>query len=307
MGTLAAHVEEFLSYLRFERKVSENTLRSYAADMGQLLNWADENGFGATAVSEIDASDLREFLLFLRTGVKGYAKSSVARKISSLKAFFKFLAKNKYIEVNPALVVRPPKQSRHLPHYLEEHEIEALLSSPSGDSPLSLRDKAILESLYSTGLRASELVGLNVESVDLSTGTARVIGKGNKERMVFFGSFAIDALRQYIAQRVLIVDDDLRNRGALFVNKFGTRLSTRSLQRIIAKYIAITGLSMKTTPHTLRHSFATHMLNSGAGLKLIQEMLGHSSIATTQIYTHLSPERLREVYISAHPRGKKKD
>jgi len=296
-------IEEFSDYLAIEKHVSPNTLRAYAADLAGLIDWAEENGFASRDVASLTADNLREYLIFLRQGPRDYALRSVARKISAAKSLFKFLLRRGYVSSNPMTLVRTPKLPRKIPHYLEEHEIEMLLKAPHGDDMFARRDRAILETLYSTGLRASELVSLDVSSLNFSEGTARVVGKGTKERMVFFGKYAIEAIRKYLPLR----DDVVGSKsGPLFINKLGTRLTTRSLQRVIEKYIMETGLSAKTTPHTLRHTFATHLLNNGADIRLIQELLGHSSIATTQIYTHLSPERLRDVYLHAHPRSRAK-
>jgi integrase/recombinase XerC len=300
---LAGRVEEFLDHLRHERNVSENTLRSYSADLAGFLDWADENGFGSSDADAFTPEVLREFLLFLRNGPKEYAVRSVARKVSACKAFFKFTLRRGYVTSNPMNTVKTPRLPKHLPHYLEEDEVKRLLDTPQGDDLLSLRDKALLEALYSTGCRASELVAMDVDGVDYNDGTVRVTGKGRKERLVFLGSFALEAIRNWLPARSTLLPPSSARSGPLFVNKFGTRLTTRSLQRVVEKRILEAGLSAKTTPHTLRHSFATHILNSGADLRLVQEMLGHSSIATTQIYTHLSPERLRKVYMKAHPRG----
>ncbi len=305
MAALAEHAEEFLSFLRFERKLSENTLRSYSADLNQLIAWADENGLGGEDVARFTPDHLREFLLFLRAGPVSYSLATVARKVSAVKAFFRFLLKRGYVSSNPMAAVRTPKFRRRLPVYLEEAEVERLLESVQGDDVFARRDRAILECLYSAGLRASELVALDTDSVDMSQGAAVVRGKGGKERMVFFGPYALEALRSYLRLRPSLVQEDASSSGPLFVNRFGTRLTTRSLQRIIAKHCLAAGLPRGVTPHTLRHSFATHMLNKGADLRLIQELLGHSSIATTQIYTHLSPERLREIYLRAHPRARR--
>ncbi len=307
MSDLSTNVEAFLNHLKFERKVSPNTLRSYSSDLAQFLEWADESGFGDSEVADITPENLREFIVHLRAGPVDYTVTSVARKLSAVKALFKYLLKRGHLASNPTAAVRAPKMGRPLPKYLDEDEVEKLLAAPKGDDALGLRDKALLESLYSTGMRASEIVSLNVESLDLKNGTANVVGKGKKERMVFFGPYAVDAVIAYLRKRSELTGDGGHQSGALFVNKFGTRLTSRSLQRIVEKYIAESGLPRNTTPHTLRHSFATHMLNKGADLRLIQELLGHSSISTTQIYTHISTERLRDIYMKAHPRAREKN
>jgi integrase/recombinase XerC len=299
---LEAAVEQFCDYLEHERHSSPHTIRSYSADLNGLLIWAADNGYGDRDVASISADDLREFLIHLRAGPEDYAPRSVARKLSSAKSLFKYLLRHGIISSNPMALVRTPKLPKRMPHYLEEHEVAALLAAPKGSDVFAKRDRAILETLYSTGLRASEIVSLNVESINLREGTAVVMGKGSKERMVFFGKYAIEAINDYLPSRSSLTSQ--YREGPLFINKLGTRLTTRSLQRVIEKYIMETGLSSKTTPHTLRHTFATHMLNKGADIRLIQELLGHSSIATTQIYTHLSPEKLREVYTAAHPRSR---
>jgi len=244
---------------------------------------------------------IRRFLAVLRD--KGYSKSSVARKLATLRSFYKYLVRNGHLATNPLAAIRTPKQERRLPKFLDVEQIQRLLDAPSDGTLLGARDKAMLETLYSTGMRVSELVGLNLADVDFFGEVVRVSGKGRKQRLSPVGPQALRSLQIYLAKR----QADSRRGGfdplALFINKHGKRLSTRSVRRKLDKYLDQVGLSRDVSPHTLRHSFATHMLNNGADLRSVQELLGHQSLSTTQIYTHLTTNRLKEVYDAAHPRS----
>jgi integrase/recombinase XerC len=238
---------------------------------------------------------------------KQYSKSTTARKLATLRSFYKFLVKRGHLSTNPVMAVRTPKQEKKLPKFLEYEQVKKLIETPPTDNWLGARDRAIMETLYSTGVRVSELVGLNIDDVDFLSEVLHIRGKGKKERLTPIGSSALQAIQHYM---------EFRNKRAqsngnfdskvLFVNKHGKRLSTRSVRRKMDKYLKIAGLDPSISPHTLRHSFATHMLNNGADLRSVQELLGHQSLSTTQIYTHLTTKKLKEVYDSAHPRDEQK-
>jgi integrase/recombinase XerC len=228
-----------------------------------------------------------------------YSKSTVARKLATLRSFYKFLVRTGRVESSPVGVVRTPRQDKRLPKCLDPHQVVALLEAPDAGSLLGSRDRAILETIYSSGLRVGELVGLNVEDLDEFSEALRIRGKGKKERIVPLGAKAIEAIGAYLAKRQAAFGPV--SRGPLFVNKHGGRINERSIRRKLDKYLRIAGIPVHVSPHSLRHSFATHMLNAGADLRSVQEMLGHASLSTTQIYTHLTTTRLKEVYDKAHP------
>ena len=297
-------VNRFLRYLRVERNSSELTIKSYREDLSILLEYLTETMGRTPHPGEITAVDLRQYVAALHEA--GYAKSSVARRLASLRSFFRFAQREGLCESNPAKPLRNPRRDRKLPHFLTGDEIGTLLSAPPADDPLGLRDQAILETLYSAGLRVSELVGINIDDLDLADGLVRVRGKGKKERLAPLGRFAIKALKRWLKKRSPASGQSAAEASAVFLNKFGKRLSTRSVGRMLEKYLKLTGLDARTSPHTLRHSFATHLLDRGADIRSVQELLGHKSLVTTQIYTHISTAGLRKVYEMAHPRAQKK-
>jgi integrase/recombinase XerC len=233
---------------------------------------------------------------------QGYAKTSMARHIAAVRSFCRFLCRQGVLEANPADGLRGPRQDKKLPHFLNEKDIARLLETPAADAPMGRRDRAILETLYSAGLRVAELTGLNVDDVDLDSGLATVRGKGKRERLALLGPQATAALKLWLTERDL-VEPQLPSQKGVFLNKRGTRLTTRSVGRLLEKYLALAGLDPRTSPHTLRHSFATHLLDRGADIRSVQELLGHRSLSTTQIYTHVTTHRLRESYQKAHPRA----
>jgi len=304
-------MEKFLEHLRVERNASEHTLRSYASDLEQFYQFLISRGAGAEGeprelrVEKIDPLTIRAYLNALHGQHK---KSSLARKLATLRSFFRYLLDEGGITQNPAEWVATPKQEKLLPNFLLVDEIFTLLESPEGETVWDARDRAILETLYSCGLRVSELVGLDDEDVDWQGGLVKVLGKGRKERIVPIGQKAIEALKAYRPRR----DEALARLGIsrggrgqpLFINRRGGRLTTRSVGRILQKYIRKSALLRKVSPHALRHSFATHLLDAGADLRAIQEMLGHVSLSTTQRYTHVSTAKLMEVYDRAHPRAR---
>ncbi len=285
------YIDKFIRYLQIEKEMSPHTVRNYAIDLRGFAEFISDK-----KTEEIDYLTLRKFLADLRN--KNLDKSSVARKVSTLRSFFKFLVREGYIKTNPALGLSTPKKDKKLPSFLEEGEVARLLEIP-GEDETSLRDKAILETLYSTGMRVSELTALNVNIIDFVGEVIKVFGKGKKERLVPIGRKAILAIRRYREK----LPQKLSSKDAVFLNKRGTRLSDRSVRRIVNRYILMTSKKENISPHTLRHSFATHLLNRGADLRSVQELLGHANLSTTQIYTHITTDRLKEVYDKVHPRA----
>ena len=291
----------FLRYLLVERNCSTLTIKSYREDLTALAEYLTES-FGRTPDAlEITALDLRGYLAALYEA--GYAKSSVARRLASLRSFFRFAQREGFADSNPAKPLRNPRPDRPLPHFLTTEEIGKLLESPPGDQPAGLRDRALLETLYAAGLRVSELVGINDGDIDAEDGLVRVRGKGRRERLAPLGSFALQAIARWKEVRQLAAQEWRGAETPLFVNRFGRRLTTRSVGRMLEKYLKITGLDLRTSPQSLRHSFATHLLDRGADIRSVQGLLGHKSLVTTQIYTHVSTTGLREAYERAHPRA----
>ncbi|MFA5094544.1 MAG: tyrosine recombinase XerC [Candidatus Omnitrophota bacterium] len=287
------YVEKFIRYLEIERNASKHTLVNYSIDLKSLSEFLKDE-----PIEKVDYVVLRRYLASLKE--LNLSKVSIARKIASIRSFFKFLFREGIIKANPASSLSTPKRDKHLPKFLDEKEIVLLLESPGKEDESGLRDAAILETLYSTGIRVSELVGLNIGSVDQIGGVIKVLGKGKKERIVPIGDRALQAVRDYLKKRRLAGGKDDR---ALFFNKNGGRLTDRSVRRIINKYILKTSIQQKISPHTLRHSFATHLLDHGADLRSVQELLGHANLSTTQIYTHITTERLKSAYEKTHPRA----
>ncbi len=293
----------FLDDLEHRRGASGHTVRSYRADLDQFLGFlADEWGMNLDkgALEDVDVLTLRGFLAHLHN--QGTARSSIARKLAALRTFFRFLTREGILEKNPARLISTPRQEKKIPGRLEEEEVEKLLECPDRSNPLGRRDHAILELFYATGLRVSELVGLDRSSLELDARLARARGKGKKERLVPYGEPAADALERYLRDR-----RELAQRGpgtdALFLNARGQRLTDRSVHRLVRKYLKQAALRSGLSPHSLRHAFATHLLERGADLRSIQELLGHSSLSTTQKYTHLTTAKLLEVYERTHPKA----
>jgi integrase/recombinase XerC len=283
-------VERFLAYLEAERGASRHTVRSYRADLADCAAFLARRRLGGLAGA--DARVLRAYLADLH--VRGLARTSVARRLATLRSYYRFLMRRGRLVANPAREVRAPKLAKRLPTYLPIDESEALLRVAPAPAAAGPRDRAILELLYATGVRVAELSGLDVEDVDLRDGAVRVLGKGGKERIVPMGGPAIEALRAYLGERAS---------GPLLKNARGGRLTVRSIHRIVRARARAAGLARRVTPHTLRHTFATHLLDAGADLRLIQELLGHARLGTTQKYTHVSADRLMRVYDAAHPRA----
>jgi integrase/recombinase XerC len=297
-------IGRFLQYLHVERNASGLTVKSYREDLTALADYLTEARGGTTPrPAEITVLELRGYVAALHEA--GYAPASIARRLASLRSFFKFGQREGWVDTNPAKPLRNPRRPRKLPHFLSSDDLGRLLHAPPAETPMGLRDRAILETMYSAGLRVSEVVGLNQSDVDLDAEILHVRGKGRKERLAPIGSYASRALGRWLRLRRLSPKEPQGAASPVFVNKFGRRLTTRSVARMLEKYLRQTGLDRRTTPHSLRHSFATHLLDRGADIRSVQELLGHKSLVTTQIYTHVSTAGLREVYERAHPRAKR--
>jgi len=292
-------IDSFIRYLRIERNASPLTLKSYSEDLDSLLVYFAEEVGNSPAPGEVDVAALRGYVAYLHDCQ--YARSTIARRLACLRSFFKFCQREGLADSNPAKALRTPRIGRKLPHFLSTEQVAKLLETPVANEASGLRDRAMLETMYSGGLRVAELVSLNVESWDRDANVLHVIGKGRKERIAPVGSYAARALAAWIEVRSPCDNARPDDAGALFLNRFGRRLTTRSVGRMLTKHIQVAGLERITTPHTLRHSFATHLLDGGADLRSVQELLGHKSLTTTQIYTHVSTRRLRETYEQAHP------
>ena len=331
MNDQANLIQQFIDYLRAERHFSPHTSKCYTADLQQFCGYlvnpesalpvgvgvGGGNGHAARQPSALppgvtgeelnrrllamNTDTVRTFLAQLRD--RNYCKSTVARKLATLRSFYKFLVRRGYLTSNPVAAIRTPKQDKRLPKCLNIEAIEKLLSNPDTTTLLGARDRAMLETLYSTGLRVSELVALNVSDVDLGSNVLLVRGKGKKQRVIPLGPGAVQAIIHFLDLRRNDSRAAAFDAEALFINKHGQRLSTRSVRRKLDKYLLEAGLDLSISPHTLRHSFASHMLQRGADLRSVQEMLGHQSLSTTQIYTHLSGETVKKAYDAAHPRA----
>ncbi|MGQ9507846.1 MAG: tyrosine recombinase XerC [Thermodesulfobacteriota bacterium] len=294
-------IVQFIQYLSMEKNASPHTCRGYQKDLEEFEHFLRNsnikvNPSGQLEIEKVDRFDIRRYLSFLHGKNK---KSSIARKLSTLRSFFRYLIREKVITNNPAKAVSTPKVEKSLPSSLTVDEAFRLMDSPNRETGgKALRDRAILELLYSSGLRVGELVNLNLNHLDFTLGIVKVLGKGRKERIVPVGSKALEALRLYLEKRM-----DKGPDSPLFINLRGGRLTARSVGRLIKKYTDSSGIVRKVSPHTLRHTFATHLLDSGAEIREIQEMLGHSSLSTTQRYIHLTPGKLMEVYDRTHPRS----
>ena len=331
-------IQEVLNYLNYEKRFSEHTAKCYGADLSQFAEYllsTSQNGHtssepallepitsaetasAATVATHTapkidqllistDVNTVRGYLAVLNE--KQYSKSTIARKLATLRSFYKFLVKRNHISSNPVMAVRTPRQEKKLPRFLEYEQVRRLLETPPMDNWLGARDRAIMETLYSTGIRVSELVALNMDDVDFLGEVVHIRGKGKKERIAPIGSSALQVIQYYMEFRNKRAQSNSNfDSRVLFVNKHGRRLSTRSVRRKMDKYLKMAGLDPAISPHTLRHSFATHMLNNGADLRSVQELLGHQSLSTTQVYTHLTTGKLKEVYENAHPRETESD
>ncbi|MFY9186859.1 MAG: tyrosine recombinase XerC [Bacillota bacterium] len=300
---LTSVIDGFLGYLSLEKGYSSNTINAYANDLRTFADFV-EDMYGDDVnpgLGNITGREIRAYLAHLQKA--NYSRQTIARRLAALRAFFSYLCSKGIISQNPAKGVRTPKERRRIPPFLREDEVTSLLEAPSGDTPLGLRDRAILETLYAAGLRVGELVGLDLDSVDLATGYVRAYGKGSKERIVPLGKKAVSALAKYLERGRPKLALKGKEPKALFLNRNGTRLSARAVQIMVNKYIDKASINKEISPHALRHSFATHLLDRGADLRAVQELLGHATISTTQLYTHMTRKRLRVVYDRAHPRA----
>ncbi len=303
---MEANIQDFLDYLTAERGSSDNTVAAYRNDLTQFHAFLTQAGLirDEHDWSAITRDHLISYILFLRE--REYASATVARKVAAMKSFFQFLLHTDVISDNPAEDLDSPKVKKQLPQVLTPAEVDQLLAVPSEGrrSPKALRDTALLELLYATGMRVSEVADLTLDDVDLKAGTVRCVGKGNKERVIPLYPKATETVRDYIENGRNALLGDNRAERTLFLNPRGEQLTRQGLWLIIKGYAREIGLEDKVTPHILRHSFATHMLNGGAGLREVQKLLGHANISTTQVYTHVTRDRLRQVYDEAHPRAK---
>jgi integrase/recombinase XerC len=302
-------IEQFLEHLRYERNVSAHTLRNYASDLEQFLDFVapldlSSGTRNVPPITQLDHLTIREWLGQLHTAQK--KKASIARKLAALRTFFQFLVREEIVELNPAKLVATPRLEKKLPTHLSIEEAIRFIESPDPETELGKRDRAMLELMYATGVRVAELTTLNVADVDLHNRLILVTGKRRKQRIVPFGDPAAEAIRGYLQVREKFLVNapvSKRDEEALFLNYQGTRITTRSVGRMVEKYIRLCAGMHNISPHALRHSFATHLLDSGADLRDIQELLGHARLSTTQIYTHVSMEKLVEVYDKAHPKA----
>jgi len=298
-------IEQYAAHLRLERNLSPHTLRNYLSDLKQFQQFLRQQGLcqgeqKKIALEEVDRHVVRAYLGAL---AKVCRKSSIGRKLAALKGFFRYLIRERRISKDPLSGLAAPKQEKPLPVFLSVDDVFRLLGGVPAAGSLEIRDRAILEVLYSTGIRVSELVGLDWEDIDFRLGILKVLGKGSKERIVPVGEVALQALRDYGAEQGKKGSRAARGETPVFLNRLGGRITTRSVARIVEKYLRATGITVRIGPHGLRHTFATHLLNSGADLRAIQELLGHASLSTTQRYTHVNLDQLTAVYDRAHPRA----
>jgi len=297
---MQSEVRQFFSYLEAGRGASPHTIRNYGADLREFFTFLD-----GRKLAEVDPLLIRGFLAHLKS--REQSRSTLSRKLAALRSFFRYLARENHLKTNPALGISSPKKEKKLPRFLDLGEVTNLLEAPSSKKWEGKRDRSILETLYSSGVRVGELVGLNQGEADLLAGLLRIRGKGKKERIVPIGEKALRAIRDYLE----VIPQALRKKNTgphtpLFLNRSGTRLTDRSVRRLIVKYARQISLKQGISPHTLRHTFATHLLDRGADLRSVQELLGHANLSTTQIYTHVTTRRLQEAYSLAHPRAQRK-
>lgn len=302
------YIDDFMKHLRYERNASEHTLRNYESDLVQFHDYiappGEQGARREVDLREIDHLTIREYMASLYEQKK--KKSSIHRKVASLRTFFRYLCREAILEVNPAKLVASPRVERKLPNHLSIEQMIKFIETPEVDSVLGKRDRAMLELMYASGIRVSEMVNLNLQDIDFSNQTLRVKGKGRKERVVPFGEHAKRALQDYLSVRselLIEADEEKRDPLAVFMNYQGTRITTRSVGRMVDKYVKICAEVHHISPHSLRHSFATHLLDAGADLRAIQELLGHVRLSTTQQYTHVSMDKLMQVYDKSHPKA----
>lgn len=292
------YVEDYIHYLAVERGLSTNTLAAYERDLGDWLDYLEDQGIDS--LLDVDYRLLISYMHFKRT--KGFKTATVARHLSSIRSFFSYLHQENIIQADPAQLLETPKPDRRLPKVISLEEVERLLAAPDTSNSFGIRDKAMLELLYATGIRVSELISLNVADFNIHSSFVRCFGKGAKERIVPVGNYARIALEKYLLHIRPVIVKELQEH-ALFVNHSGMRLTRQGFWKIIKKYARVAGIRTPLSPHTLRHSFATHLLENGADLRSVQEMLGHADIGTTQIYTHVTKTHLQKTYQNSHPRA----
>ena len=302
---LKKYIELYAFFLKNEKNYSYYTIVSYRNDLIQFFNYLKlYRILKDDKIEDVDRSVMRKYIVYLKKS--DYSARSISRKISTVRSFFKFCLREGIIKVNPTINLITPKIDKKLPYFLYLQEVNKLIETPLKNTIFGIRDRAILELLYGTGIRVGELVNLNICNIDLYEKTIIVFGKGSKERILPLGNPSIRAIQEYLTSRnlsekkIFVNKNDLE---ALFLNRLGGRLTTRSIRRIIIKYMKMAGLNKKISPHVLRHSFATHLLEGGADLRSVQELLGHKSLSTTQIYTHITKERLKTIYKKSHPRA----
>ena len=284
-------IEKFINYIKYEKRFSDHTSLNYQKDLIDFIEYENKE------INNISLNDVRNYLKYLYD--KKYTNTTIARKISTLKSFFKYLENENIIKTNPMFLISNPKKEKKLPNFLNYEDLEKLLNAPNLKTEEGKRDALIIEMLYSTGIRVSEHVNIKTSDINKNDNSIIILGKGNKERYVYYGSKCQNLLENYLANKTI-------NSEYLFPNKHGNKLNDRTVRTIIDKNTKIAGLKIKVTPHTLRHTYATHMLNEGADLKSVGDLLGHENLSTTQIYTHVSNERLRNIYLNCHPRAKKR-
>jgi integrase/recombinase XerC len=293
---------DYLRHLALERHASAHTVKSYREDLTQAVEFFHTQLPGQSLTpARLSTRVLRAYLAWLSE--QNYARATVARRLAAVRSWLRYLCRQGTLARNPADGLRGPRQEKRLPHFLAAKDVTQLVAAPA-PTPLGARDRAILETLYSAGLRVSELVGLDLDDLDLDGGVVTVRGKGKRERLALVGRPAADAIRAWLAERTALAAAVGKPVTAVFLNRFGRRLTTRSVARMLEKYLAQTGLDPRTSPHTLRHTFATHLLDAGADIRSVQELLGHRSLGTTQVYTHVTTNRLHDSYKAAHPRAR---
>ncbi len=294
------YIDKFIEYLKYERNFSDYTVLNYNEDLKSFCYYLEKNKI--ENIKTIDYQIIRKYLVFMHN--KKLSKKSVARHISTLRTFFKYLKLHNIIDNNPMTLISNPKQSKTLPKFLYKEELDILENIPDNDTTLGIRDRLIMEMFYATGIRVSELSRINIKDIDFNEKKILITGKGNKQRIVLFGDTCLKLINNYLDNsRNYILGD--KDSNYLFVNKKGTRLSENSIRIILKDILKKSGLNIKLTPHILRHTFATDLLNNGADLRTVQELLGHENLKTTEIYTHITNDRLKKVYNSCHPRAKK--
>lgn len=290
---------KFIDELKYEKNYSELTIKGYLADLNYFLEFLNENNI--KSYKEVEYQDIRSYISYLHE--QDYNNKTIARHISALRSFFKYLKTNNYIDNNPCILVSNPKLDKKLPKYLNFEETEKLLNAFDNNNYIGLRNSLVLEILYSTGIRVSEITNLKFKDVAISNKSIKITGKGNKERIVYFGSNCLKLLESYIKKSYPILNT--KNCEYLILSKTGKKINDREIRKIVDDAAVIAGLKVKISPHVLRHTFATHMLTEGADLRSVQELLGHENLSTTQVYTHLTNEKIRNVYLNAHPRARK--